>query len=466
MARQHCVKCTARLSIHDKGIFQCCICRKVFHMECDGINTDEQKVIDTAKDRQDTHLMASCTPCNAKYKLNTGLLFKDDPLVTSKNASYEKDINALKLQLANANEELNAARLNIEIVIKELNDSKATIEKNEKIYKDNLGHMQSQPSTSAAYTGFSQTDSIKAIQDLVTMQGKSMKWMTESFKKVVNVVSNLEKKIEQKTPKRVEEDFKLPQMSYAEALIKRNNVTGRSRNIAIAPGQNNDELLKQIRSDSAFNELSIDNIKKAQKNCLHVTLATPSEATKFESMFSSKYKGKVTINKVKDIKAKFKIVNVPMEINEQKFRKKIFECNKCIDQDTLTFDREYSSNQKTKNLVYKCSNNLLSLVIKKRMIRIDLEEYQCYDDFPLLQCFKCFAFGHTATTCTQAVACKICSGDHNHKDCSKLKPSCINCLRAETASGLIHTGKHRATAGSCPVRMERLRKVIDTLSKT
>lgn len=132
---------------------------------------------------------------------------------------------------------------------------------------------------------------------------------------------------------------------------------------------------------------------------------------------------------------------------------------------SLTFDREYSSNHKTKNIVYKCSNNLLSVIIKKGMVRIDLEEYLCYDDFPLLQCFKCCVFGHTSATCTESIACKICGGDHNYNECVAPKPSCINCFRAETATGVIHTGRHRATAGICPIRAERLRKVINELAK-
>lgn len=92
-----------------------------------------------------------------------------------------------------------------------------------------------------------------------------MNWVTESFKKVVNSVTNLEKKIDQRAPRQVNEETKVPKLSYAEALIQRNNVTGRSRDIALTSGENNEELLKQIRSDSAFNDLSIENIKKKLK---------------------------------------------------------------------------------------------------------------------------------------------------------------------------------------------------------
>lgn len=111
-----------------------------------------------------------------------------------RNASHEKETSVLKAQLSNVNDELIAAKLNIEIVIKELNDAKSTIATNDKFFKERLEDLQNTPSTSTAHQGFTPTDSIQAIQDLVMMQGKSMKWMTESFKKGVNIVSNLEKK--------------------------------------------------------------------------------------------------------------------------------------------------------------------------------------------------------------------------------------------------------------------------------
>lgn len=189
---------------------------------------------------------------------------------------------------------------------------------------------------------------------------------------VVNIVSNQEIKIGQKAPIKIDNNVKMPPLSYAGALMKRNNVIRCSRNIALTSGQNDDELFKQIRNDSTFNELSIENIKRIQKNCLHVILASPAEANKFETMFSSKYKEKVSINKLKEIEAKFKIVNVPLETNEQSFRTNIYDCNKWIELDTLIFERECSSNLKTKNLVYKCSNNLLYIIVKKGMVRIDL----------------------------------------------------------------------------------------------
>lgn len=75
--------------------------------------------------------------CTIKLKLNTGIIFKDDPLITSRNASHEKEVNVLKVQLTTVTEELTAAKLNIEIIIKELNEAKTTILEKENTFKGN-----------------------------------------------------------------------------------------------------------------------------------------------------------------------------------------------------------------------------------------------------------------------------------------------------------------------------------------
>lgn len=56
------------------------------------------------------------------------------------------------------------------------------------------------------------------------------------------------------------------------------------------------------------------------------------------------------------------------------------------------------------------------------------------------QCFKCQRHGHIAKNCRGKLRCKICSGDHSHKDCtSRNQPCCANC-----------NGPHPASYGACP----------------
>lgn len=65
---------------------------------------------------------------------------------------------------------------------------------------------------------------------------------------------------------------------------------------------------------------------------------------------------------------------------------------------------------------------------------------------PLLQCYKCFRFNHSAKFCSAAQKCSKCSEEHHYSECTndeKLK--CINC-----------GGPHLAIHRDCPVKQSKI----------
>lgn len=113
------------------------------------------------------------------------------------------------------------------------------------------------------------------------------------------------------------------------------------------------------------------------------------------------------------------------------------------------------------------SVNTLSLVLKKGVIRVGLEEFTCYPDIDLLQWFHCCQYGHLANGCTNKIACKKCAGEHHYKECQEeISKKCALCAKA----GIVTTGRarkgHTATSGNCPIRMDRINSVIASMLKT
>lgn len=163
------------------------------------------------------------------------------------------------------------------------------------------------------------------------------------------------------------------------------------------------------------------------------------------------------------VSAIFKVVNIPTEISQIEFLQYIYDCNTWIPEGSPEFIREYSSNPNVKNFLYKCSTNLLSIILKKGTIRVELKEYYCYEDFNILQCFKCLSYGHTAKACKLQQLCKNCAGNHHYKECTNTESNrCANCLKLDDNS---KNCKHRATAGRCPIRKERVEQIILSMAK-
>lgn len=318
------------------------------------------------------------------------------------------------------------------------------------------------------FIGFSEADKLRAIEDLVKFQGKSMEIMTESFRAVVQEVKAIRSDLARapSTAARAARPEYPPlgqtKMAFAEAIMKRNSAVVRTRNIIINDGED-EALVDQIRKDTAFNDISIDRVNVQAKR-INVTLSDPAEAARFESLFKEKYKDRAQVIKPKELTPKFKIVNVPEELNEEELRKKLCECNKWIPEGGLNLDREYSSIPRRKTFVYECSANLLSVVLKKEKVRVDMSEFRCFEDFELLQCFKCCKFGHSFNTCKGIMTCKICAGEHHHGQCpNKSRPCCANCRQEENVTGVRMNYNHRATAGTCEVRRRRSQAVIASL---
>ncbi|XP_072942951.1 uncharacterized protein [Epargyreus clarus] len=77
---------------------------------------------------------------------------------------------------------------------------------------------------------------------------------------------------------------------------------------------------------------------------------------------------------------------------------------------------------------------------------------------PIVQCYKCMAFGHTTKYCRHNVVCSICSQAHYYKECTNSdNPLCINCK-----------GNHIAVSRDCPVKQQKIienkEKIVNKLS--
>lgn len=67
---------------------------------------------------------------------------------------------------------------------------------------------------------------------------------------------------------------------------------------------------------------------------------------------------------------------------------------------------------------------------------------------PVMQCYRCMKFNHTAKVCKNQQVCSVCSGDHQYKDCTNEENiKCSNC-----------GGAHLAISKLCPLKMQLIAK--------
>ncbi|XP_059054833.1 uncharacterized protein LOC131848587 [Achroia grisella] len=64
---------------------------------------------------------------------------------------------------------------------------------------------------------------------------------------------------------------------------------------------------------------------------------------------------------------------------------------------------------------------------------------------PLVQCYKCLKFNHSAKVCRSSQMCSSCAGQHSYKECDVEEIVCINC-----------SGNHLAISRDCPIKKKKI----------
>lgn len=107
-----------------------------------------------------------------------------------------------------------------------------------------------------------------------------------------------------------------------------------------------------------------------------------------------------------------------------------------------------------KLVIAETSPELFARLKNVRKIFIGFTLCSIREHVSIVQCFKCYGFGHIANNCTREEICGKCSGNHSGRSCQNSEIKCPNCVRYNIQrhrrnQSTLDTN-HRASDQECP----------------
>lgn len=103
----------------------------------------------------------------------------------------------------------------------------------------------------------------------------------------------------------------------------------------------------------------------------------------------------------------------------------------------------------TQSVVLTFAGRFLPRTVGLYYVSLDVKPYI----LPVLRCYNCLRFGHTAKLCKSKLRCPICTNEHKKEECNQTSGACIHC-----------SGPHSALDPTCPElkRQQRIKQIMAT----
>lgn len=149
-----------------------------------------------------------------------------------------------------------------------------------------------------------------------------------------------------------------------------------------------------------------------------------------------------------------KLLGVANDLSNAKLEEAVFSQNRKLLPDPMPDDatvrvlrRARIGNNSRANVVLEVSPVLWNC-LRDQELRIGYQTIQAVDQSPVVQCYRCLAFGHIARDCQEKVRCGYCSEEHDTRQCRNRNsaPRCVHCVQ----SNQVRDSGHPAYASECP----------------
>lgn len=217
------------------------------------------------------------------------------------------------------------------------------------------------------------------------------------------------------------------------------------------PGKTSQELIDLVKTevDVATLGIAVNQVRKTKGQGVVVTCDSEDD----REALSRAIRGSNTnilATPLKNRRPQIRLVGVANDLNDAQIPAALVNQNKKIipevdPGDIKVLRRTRGRNSSLFNVVLEVAPRVWAN-LKGRSVHLGYQIVPALDQSPMVQCFNCMGFGHTARECRGDTTCGYCSSDHETRSCPNRNggPVCCHCTRDG------NTSHHPAYSAECP----------------
>lgn len=239
-----------------------------------------------------------------------------------------------------------------------------------------------------------------------------------------------------------------------------------------------DETMKLLKSaiDPAACGLSVTHMNRARNGGIVVNLANKEDAEKVKLSLSAMERPTIRGSDIKRNRPRIILPMVEASLEDAELIKCLLKQNERIRAEfedveslqkdaTIKFKSTYRRDPVFKNVIMEVSPKLRRLMCGTPT-NLNWQRVYARDHVSLLQCYRCYEYGHKSAECKDTQKCGYCAGEHEYKQCKSETPICIVCKRANM---LVKDPKsrvktcHDARASECPTTRRMINAIVRSI---
>ena len=135
-------------------------------------------------------------------------------------------------------------------------------------------------------------------------------------------------------------------------------------------------------------------------------------------------------------------------------RNELKKLNYLDNEDTFTIKNSRRSKHSGKYIYQIEASGKTFYKLVNKQIPLGWDKILFKEDFSIIHCYQCTAYGHKITECNNKITCKKCSQDHPYWNCVSKNVTCNNCLKSNNKYNTNYNYLHEANSTQCPIQKQ------------